>query len=63
MARVTKKPPYHKYISFPVVPFALPKQKAKATSKSPAITKIIQFIPLLFLFAKVGNENEVKFYK
>ncbi len=35
---------YHKYISLPVVSFALPKLDAKPTSNKPAITKKIQLI-------------------
>lgn len=44
MPRVARKPIYHKYTSFPEASFAFPKQKAKATSNKPAITKIIQFV-------------------
>ena len=40
----TKKPTYHRYISLPVVSLALPKQKAKTTSKRPAIINSAQFI-------------------
>jgi hypothetical protein len=45
---VTKKPPYQRYISVPVVSFALPKQEANATSQKPAMINIIQFIVILF---------------
>tara|TARA_Y100000780_G_scaffold181764_1_gene167571 strand:+ start:43812 stop:44171 length:360 start_codon:yes stop_codon:yes gene_type:complete len=44
IAKAIKKPIYHKYISLPVDSFALPKQKANATSNMPAIINIIQFI-------------------
>lgn len=44
MQSATRKPMYHQYISRPVVSFAFPKQKAKATSKSPAIIRNTQFI-------------------
>src|SRR3954471_523113 len=44
MVNETKNPPYHRYISLPVVSFAFPKQEAKATSNNPAIIKMIQFI-------------------
>lgn len=44
MANATKNPAYQSHISFPVVFFALPRQKAKATSNSPAMMRIIQFI-------------------
>lgn len=52
MASVTKKPTYHMYISLPVVSFALPKQKAKATSKRPAIINSAQFIMQIFSYTK-----------
>lgn len=38
----TKKPAYHRYMVCPLVSFAFPRQKAKATSKSPAIMRVIQ---------------------
>ena len=39
-----KNPPYHTYTALPVASLAFPKQDANATSKSPAIIKIIQII-------------------
>ncbi len=44
MARQTKKPTYQYVAIVPVASFAFPKQKAKLTSKRPAIIRIIQFI-------------------
>lgn len=51
MMSAKANPPYQRYISEPVVSFALPKQKAKATSNSPAMTNVIQFIFTLFYWA------------
>lgn len=43
MLIVTRNPAYHKYITFPVVSLAFPKQKAKETTKIPAVISTIQF--------------------
>jgi len=47
--KVIKKPTYHHAVSFPVDARAFPKQNANATSKSPAMVRIIQFILVPFL--------------
>ena len=43
IAKQIKKPPYQSSETFPLVSFALPRQVANATSKSPAIINKIQF--------------------
>lgn len=54
MVSETRKPAYHTYISFPVVSLALPKHEANATSNSPAITRMIQFIVFVVLWVVGG---------
>ena len=52
--RATKKPPHHQYCSAPTALLVLPRQNVKATSISPAMIRMIQFISALlftiFLF-------------
>lgn len=49
MRQVMMKPPNHQYDSIPVVTLALPRQDVKATSNSPAMMRMIQFMFKNFL--------------
>lgn len=62
MVSETKKPTNHQAASVPVVSFTFPKQDANATSKSPAIINIIQFM-FLISAAKVKSLERNSFNK